>query len=245
MLGTTVGSKSNGKYSAAALTAFGERLDNVDGTSLAIRSLGEGWFTGKPYIEGLGHAFLFRNYRANLGKWQTADPMGYPDGWNQLAYCNNLTIGSVDFAGALVTAVYSITRKEFTVTDNQTGRSVTIQNSISGDNVVGHQWVPDVGPIPIGSYTILDHWENHLGWFELWRDDAWFDDFTTGPDGVERGNFRLHPGTFSAGCITLPKDSDETRTALNLIGGTATEIIYPLSIKFEEKIKFGTLTVIE
>ena len=95
-LGTTLGAKKDGKYSAAALTAFGERLDNVDSTSPAIRSLGEGWFTGKPYIEGLGHAFLFRNYRASLGKWQTADPMGYPDGWNQLAYCGNGVTSAVD-----------------------------------------------------------------------------------------------------------------------------------------------------
>ena len=89
MLGTTVGSKAKGKYSAAALTAFGERLDNEDDSSSAIRSLGEGWFTGKPYVAGLGHAFLFRNYRATLAKWQTADPLGYPDGWNQLSYCGN------------------------------------------------------------------------------------------------------------------------------------------------------------
>ena len=31
MLGTTVGSKSNGKYSAAALTAFGEPLETLQG----------------------------------------------------------------------------------------------------------------------------------------------------------------------------------------------------------------------
>ena len=99
MLGTTVGFKSNGKYSAAALTAFGERLDNVDSTSPVIRSLGEGWFTGKPYVEGLGHAFLFRNYRASLSKWQSADPMGYPDGWNQLAYCGNAATSAVDLWG--------------------------------------------------------------------------------------------------------------------------------------------------
>ncbi len=40
-----------------------------------------------------------RNYRAGLAKWQTADPMGYPDGWNQLAYCGNHCTHSVDFAG--------------------------------------------------------------------------------------------------------------------------------------------------
>ena len=97
MLGTTLGKKEkSGKYSAAALSAFGERLDNVDGTSPAIRSLGEGWFTGKPYVEGLGHAFLMRNYRVDLAKWQTADPMGYPDGWNQLAYCGNGVTSAVD-----------------------------------------------------------------------------------------------------------------------------------------------------
>ena len=106
MLGTTIGAKKDGKYSAAALTAFGERLDNVDSTSLAIRSLGEGGFTGKPYVEGLGHAFLFRNYRASLGKWQTADPMGYPDGWNQLAYCGNGVTSAVDLWGcATVTSI--------------------------------------------------------------------------------------------------------------------------------------------
>ena len=99
MLGTTVGAKKDGKYSAAALTAFGERLDNADGTSPAIRSLGEGWFTGKPFVEGLGHAFLMRNYRAGLAKWQTADPMGYPDGWNQLAYGVNSPAEGVDLLG--------------------------------------------------------------------------------------------------------------------------------------------------
>ena len=101
VLGTTVGAKSNGKYSAAALTAFGERLDNVDSTSSAIRSLGEGWFTGKPYVEGLGRTFLMRNYRAGLAKWQTADPIGYPDGWNQLAYCGNGVTECVDLLGAI------------------------------------------------------------------------------------------------------------------------------------------------
>ncbi len=105
MLGTTLGKKEkSGKYSAA-LTAFGERLDNVDSTSPAIRSLGEGWFTGKPYVEGLGHVFLMRNYRAGLAKWQTADPMGYPDGWNQLAYGVNSPLDGVDlFGGGWTTA---------------------------------------------------------------------------------------------------------------------------------------------
>ena len=58
-------------------------------------------FTGKPYVEGLGHAFLLRNYRADLGKWQTADPLGHPDGWNNFAYCNGQVTSAVDWIGAL------------------------------------------------------------------------------------------------------------------------------------------------
>ena len=86
MLGTTVcvregrassRPKPNGKCTAAALTAFGESLPGAGGGA---------FFTGKPHVEGLGYAFLYRNYRADLAKWQTADPLGYPDGWNQLAY---------------------------------------------------------------------------------------------------------------------------------------------------------------
>ena len=92
-LGTTVGSKSNGKYSAVALTAFGENV------SVDSPTQNSNFFTGKPYVEGLGHAFLMRNSRAGLAKWQSADPMGYPDGWNQLAYCNNGVTSAVDLWG--------------------------------------------------------------------------------------------------------------------------------------------------
>ena len=101
ILGTTLGAKTKGrKYTPAAHTAFGERLDDTKGDSPAIRSFSEGWYTGKPHVAGLGHAFLFRNYRAGLAKWQTADPLGYPDGWNQLAYCGNGVTSAVDLCGA-------------------------------------------------------------------------------------------------------------------------------------------------
>ena len=100
-LGTTLGSKSNGKYSASALSAFGEDIsDSSNRSPFPVPS--SPFFTGKPYVEGLGHTFLMRNYRASLAKWQTADPMGYPDGWNQLAYCNNGVTSLVDLWGCEV-----------------------------------------------------------------------------------------------------------------------------------------------
>jgi len=95
-LGTTVGAKKDGKYSAAVLSAFGEGTD-----------ADKAFFTGKPMVEGLGHAFLMRNYRAGLAKWQSADPMGYPDGWNQLAYCNNGVSSAVDVLGAHTSHILS------------------------------------------------------------------------------------------------------------------------------------------
>ncbi|MBQ6136230.1 MAG: hypothetical protein IJI73_02545, partial [Kiritimatiellae bacterium] len=101
VLGTTVGAKRDGKYSAAALTAFGENL-SVDSPTPTQNS---SFFTGKPMVEGLGHTFLMRNYRAGLAKWQTADPLGYPDGWNQLAYCNNGVTWALDYLGAEIVVI--------------------------------------------------------------------------------------------------------------------------------------------
>ena len=100
MLGTTVGAKQGGKYSAAALSAFGEDIsDSSSRSPFPVPS--SPFFTGKPYVEGLGHVFLMRNYRAGLAKWQTADPLGYPDGWNQLAYCGNGVSEEVDVGGCV------------------------------------------------------------------------------------------------------------------------------------------------
>ena len=94
MLGTSL--NIGGK--AVQMTAFGESSDT------------NAMFTGKPYIGELGYAFLFRNYRSEYGKWQTADPLGYPDGWNNLAYCNNNSIIKIDYLGGseVVIVVYKV-----------------------------------------------------------------------------------------------------------------------------------------
>ena len=90
------------KFTAIKRDAFGKTLANPAGTEYNL-------FTGKPQIGGLGYAFLFRNYRAELGKWQTQDPIGYPDGWNNLAYVNNMVIGCIDRFG---TDVYHLVDTE-------------------------------------------------------------------------------------------------------------------------------------
>lgn len=91
MLGTTLGVKDGDKVTQNNLTAFGE--------SLSASPMQDSFFTGKPHVGELGYAFLFRNYRADQGKWQTADPLGYPDGWNNLAYVNNKVLCNIDYLG--------------------------------------------------------------------------------------------------------------------------------------------------
>ena len=86
-----------GRTAESALTAFG-----ANGAAAGAEAVNaQVYFTGKPEIPGLGRAFLMRNYRADLGKWLTADPIGYPDGWNQMAYCGNAVVFHFDLAGAV------------------------------------------------------------------------------------------------------------------------------------------------
>ena len=97
LLGSTIGIRSGKEYRETGMTAFGETDEK------------SAMFTGKPYIGELGYAFLFRNYRPGLGKWQTSDPLDYPDGWNNLAYVNNMVINCFDYQGL---NIYQIHDKE-------------------------------------------------------------------------------------------------------------------------------------
>ena len=87
MFNDMLGSTLNIGGKAVNMTAFGESADT------------NAMYTGKPYIGELGYAFLFRNYRSDYGKWQSIDPKGFPNGWNNLAYCNNRVVSSFDRLG--------------------------------------------------------------------------------------------------------------------------------------------------
>ena len=100
LLGSTVGTlDGNGAFASANLTTYGEGGLET-GNSQLETGADAPFFTGKPHVAGLGHAFLLRNYRADLGKWQTADPFGSPDGLNNFAYCNGWVTSAVDWLGA-------------------------------------------------------------------------------------------------------------------------------------------------
>lgn len=88
MLGISLGVVNGNNYSHITKTTFGADSNNANS-----------FFTGKPHVKDLGYAFLFRNYRADVGKWLSQDPICYPDGWNNLAYCNNSSTMIIDANG--------------------------------------------------------------------------------------------------------------------------------------------------
>ena len=123
MLGTSLGKIEENRYSAIAKTSFG--ADTSDKSS---------FFTGKPYVDGLGYAFLLRNYRADMGKWLSQDLIDYPDGWNNFAYCNNQPTCTIDLYGAydLANSAYvSIKLQNGTVKEGYVSSSQDVTNILN------------------------------------------------------------------------------------------------------------------
>ena len=155
MLGNTLGTKQE-KFKSVQMTAFGETKD------------ADAMFTGKPYIGELGYAFLFRNYRADKGKWQTSDPLGYPDGWNNLAYGNNIILGIDNTGGEWITIT----------NDPQPQDYNNNQLVFSGPAIDGIRMIYQIYEV----HYILDSIENYYydngkTWVQRWSYDA---DITTG-----------------------------------------------------------------
>ena len=137
ILGTSIGYVKDGNYSEITKTSFG--ADTSDKLS---------FFTGKPYIDGLGYAFLFRNYRADMGKWQVRDLSGYPNGWNNLLYANNAPIYTYDRYGLFW--------------DDVTGFAGAVTDSVT-NNVVTN--------------TVADYWEAISSTYSDYSNDpTWFND---------------------------------------------------------------------
>jgi hypothetical protein len=91
---------------------------------------------------------------------------------------------------------------------------------------------PNMGPIPPGTYYIVDResggvlgplWDRIKGrknWFALYAIDGKIDDITY-CNQIERGNFRLHPkgaAGISKGCIVVESHSDFNRLSTILRG---------------------------
>ena len=139
MLGTTLGVKDGDKVMQNNLTAFGAPTDHSSLTT-------DHFFTGKPHVGEMGYVFLFRAYRADQGKWQTADPAGYPDGWNNFAYVNNWVMTSIDLLGRDIYHVID--------TDSSTGHSAVIVGN-EADGYRAYNFGGDGGGYTVGNQKDL------------------------------------------------------------------------------------------
>jgi RHS repeat-associated protein len=208
------------------------------------------WATGLFY-------FRARWYDPVTGRWLSKDPIGISGGLNQYVFCGNNPVNFRDPWGLLEEFQMILNGGQTTwLTHRQVGADGTITRTsypvFSGmgadRNNPASTGVPDSGPIPLGTYYIVDRPSGgRLGglrdwvtgrdeWFALYRDDGCVDDKTT-VGGKTRGNFRLHPGTVSKGCVTFVH-KDQFSEVRNLLLGTTTGTVPGTSLTY-----YGTITV--
>jgi RHS repeat-associated protein len=155
--------------------------------------------------------FGARDYDAEVGRWTAKDPLLFAGGDSNLyAYVQNSPASLVDPTG-LAKCSYDVANPRLTCTSVD-GDSVTIEGKdvFSG----GYSWNAgldctnnpscfgsnDGGPIPPGEYSLVPVEKKGTVWFFL---DSGLIDKALYKTGLGRGGFNLHPGTESAGCVTV------------------------------------------
>jgi len=191
-------------------------------------------FTGKPYDKDLGaFVFPFRNYDSQNVRWMSADPSGFPDGPNGHFYAPNPMKG-IDPLGLWVLIEYWSISKVFNYVDmgnaeflgmdnlgaatcgespiGNGGSGGTVNGVISGNNDASQQHIANTGPIPGGNYLVGNQQSN--GWYRLYGSNgqggySYNNVSVANPAGgtVQRGEFNLHRGSISLGCVTVTDDA--------------------------------------
>ncbi|EKE02010.1 MAG: YD repeat protein, partial [uncultured bacterium] len=208
----------------------------VDGTHAIVNSIDY-----KPFGEVLSgnagsHNYLYtgrekdfadiyyyraRTYSPLSGRFQQKDPIGAEGGLNLYRYCGNNSVNWVDPLGLDVTGFFNRPQGELTISDNDTGESVTV-SAFSGHgtntNNPASEGEKGKGPIPEGQYTIKEDSQNRDGWFELDANDS--NPGNDIHDPTNRGQFRLHEGSISLGCITVVKGQEGWQEILDILKNT-------------------------
>jgi len=243
-LGSTLALTDSGGEVATeyAYEPFGTTASTGAGSSNASQYTGrENDATGLYYYRA-------RYYHPQLQRFIAEDPIGLSGGVNSYAYVSLNPLNSVDPLGLLENFTFDLNSQEYSVLKHHSGGMVAFSGLGPARNNPAFESRPGVGPIPRGSYYIVDRPKGGvLGpirnfifdrqeWFALYRDDGGVDDVTT-IGGIQRGQFRLHLGSRSEGCITLTSMSDFRRLR-ELLLKTETSTIPGTNIKY-----YGTVTV--
>ncbi|MGR8980506.1 MAG: RHS repeat-associated core domain-containing protein, partial [Gammaproteobacteria bacterium] len=198
-------------------------------------------FTGHYVHQATGLALApFRAYDANIGRWISRDPVGEAGGVNLYTYVGNNPLRWIDPLGLFVTGSYDSATGQLTLTDQDTGNSVTTQAESGGK--------PFGDPIPSGTYDILER-QGRPDFYRLDKQDSFpFDDVdhVTGRD-----HFRLHRPGRTIGCIAV-KNAQDWKQVDELIKNTKQTDLVPDNFKpwwkfwsnsQQDLRRYGTLTV--
>jgi RHS repeat-associated protein len=201
---------------------------------------------------GLFYNF-FRSYMPNQGRYTQADPIGLAGGSNRFAYVSANPLGASDPFGLLEHFNFEVSSGTLSSDCSCMNGSVSaFSGNGSNRNNSSSSHIPDSGPIPPGRYLIVDpyiytrdptHPLSNLTFFKLYRDDGRYADNALVPnptslgESVLRGQFRVHPGTASNGCVTLSNINAWKKIQHQLLNRTKIEFL-PNGMPY-----FGTVNV--
>jgi RHS repeat-associated protein len=171
-------------------------------------------YTAREFDSETGlYFYRARYYDSSTGRFLKEDPLRFQAGANFYAYVGNSPLNALDPSGMLVTATYNKSSGQLTVTDSDTGQTVTAGVESGGK--------PFGDPIPNGTYDILEQ-QRKPDEFRLDKEDSTpYDDID---DATGRSHFRLHHPGRTIGCIAA-KDWTGWNGVFNIISNTRTTMV--------------------